>query len=469
MANSEASTPGSVRHLATTRVLVVDDQPDEAAPILNALAKCGVGAIYVRGENMEDLPESPYEGIRLVFLDLHLGVEGEPKQVLPKTLGVLEKCLCQNAMPPLVVCWTSHYKDLVEFRAMAGKADLGFLRPEWILSLDKPPSGDPRSWSSQLERIGELLVKFDAMHLLWQWEKSVHDSATGTSQTLADIGNSLGKKPAASLDEWQDQVFRICRELVYAVDGKTSSEKQVSQTLFQMLNMLAADRAQLATLGLNLPCAGRVRPTKQCELDSGQIAHLNQMIMLERVPPGSPTIQPGYIYQPQGSNASKCLFSVLGVKDAAVYDKIANKGKPPHGSAAIVVEVSPRCDYAQGKRQVHTFLAGYLLPWKDWRSIASKQKVERSDLVVLGPLIVPDEGEGEVRALILVKPCLYSRPLKKKDAKNKPIACLRGHALTDLQVQAAMHRARPGSLFLRVPGSEDTTQSSPTTSEENPA
>ena len=97
-----------IEHLSTGRVLVVDDQPEEAVPILTALAEVGVGAVYVRGDKVEELPRQPIDGIRLVFLDMRLDEGGDQKSVLSKTLGVLQQCVPASPMPILVVCWTKH-------------------------------------------------------------------------------------------------------------------------------------------------------------------------------------------------------------------------------------------------------------------------------------------------------------------------------------------------------------------------
>ena len=58
--------------LKTARVVVVDDVESEATPLLLALAKIGIGAWYFTGD-VDKLPKSHLDGIRVVFLDLRLG------------------------------------------------------------------------------------------------------------------------------------------------------------------------------------------------------------------------------------------------------------------------------------------------------------------------------------------------------------------------------------------------------------
>src|SRR3989339_734888 len=102
----------AIENLSTSRVLVVDDKPEEAIPILTALSEVGVGCVYVKGDDYERLPTKPIEGIRLVFLDMRLGEGGDQKGVLSKTLHVLKKCVSPNTMPLVVVCWTMHPEDV---------------------------------------------------------------------------------------------------------------------------------------------------------------------------------------------------------------------------------------------------------------------------------------------------------------------------------------------------------------------
>ena len=51
------------------KVVVVDDQIDEAKPLIQILSEKGVPTLYYSGL-VEEMPSTPLMGIRLVFCDL---------------------------------------------------------------------------------------------------------------------------------------------------------------------------------------------------------------------------------------------------------------------------------------------------------------------------------------------------------------------------------------------------------------
>jgi len=63
--------------LSGARVLLLDDEPNEALPIIKAFAKAGIPIAYFDGKRA-GLPAKTrrLRGIRLAILDMNLGVTG---------------------------------------------------------------------------------------------------------------------------------------------------------------------------------------------------------------------------------------------------------------------------------------------------------------------------------------------------------------------------------------------------------
>src|SRR5439155_24201652 len=93
-----ASIPGSeMKNLRTARVLIIDDAPSEAMPVVEALGRLGIGCVYISGDRVEDLEAlKPFSGIRVAFVDMKLDVEGSAREVVGKTVKVLKAALAQN-------------------------------------------------------------------------------------------------------------------------------------------------------------------------------------------------------------------------------------------------------------------------------------------------------------------------------------------------------------------------------------
>ena len=58
-------------------IVIIDDTPDEVASLLKLLNRNGIGYCYYTGIDLEELPETPIEGIRILFLDFVLGTDGQ--------------------------------------------------------------------------------------------------------------------------------------------------------------------------------------------------------------------------------------------------------------------------------------------------------------------------------------------------------------------------------------------------------
>lgn len=101
------------------KVLVIDDQVEEAVPLLNLLGKKGVSTMYYSG-SLSELPESPFNEIRLVFCDLKFNVATDPKSVASNVFSILKSLISEENGPiyfwygvrTVLIIWTNYKKHL---------------------------------------------------------------------------------------------------------------------------------------------------------------------------------------------------------------------------------------------------------------------------------------------------------------------------------------------------------------------
>jgi hypothetical protein len=128
--------------LRTARVLIIDDTPSEAMPVVEALGKLGIGCVYISGEKVEEIEKlKPLKGIRIAFVDMKLGVEGTAKEVVGKTVKVLKAVLSQNTLPLVFVAWTQH-PEYVNAFTQALRDELPFVQPLIVHRMQKPIRAD---------------------------------------------------------------------------------------------------------------------------------------------------------------------------------------------------------------------------------------------------------------------------------------------------------------------------------------
>ncbi len=285
--------------LCSTRVVVVDDEFSEAEPLIRGLSKLGIGSIYYNGV-IEELPQSPLSGIRLVFLDLHLTVASAGSHAtLNATIGVLTKILRCTKGEVGIVCWTKHPEEKDDFESLLkerlDKFESAFLicipkneffREKISLLETKLFAGVNqtfKSFFSQLgahsdERIGDFCKEnhvddweknigdvfkdaegiglaphhFDisnlsariegaisdkhASRLIWDWEQKVHDAASSATSLLYEIARDDLPEGA------DDDMLRLLAALVFGAGGSSVSDVSSSAaSLFEGLNPIHSD------------------------------------------------------------------------------------------------------------------------------------------------------------------------------------------------------------------------------------
>lgn len=89
-------------------VVIIDDQPKEALPIIQALSKKGISTTYYQDSNPNLLPESPTQLVRMVFLDLQLIETADEHQIAKSIVNILQKIISDNNGPYILVIWSKN-------------------------------------------------------------------------------------------------------------------------------------------------------------------------------------------------------------------------------------------------------------------------------------------------------------------------------------------------------------------------
>jgi len=179
------------------RVVVIDDDLEEALPLINVLSKNCVPVTYFRG-NLEELPENGLNSVRIVFLDLRLIKSTKKEDVISSLIGVLSKILKEDNGPYFIVLWSKHekdYKDAFE-DAFDKDENLKKIKPLVIISIEKETyiestDDDIKFKSDAIQNIElklkEELDKLGIFHLFTIWENLVHNAAGKTVNDFSEF------------------------------------------------------------------------------------------------------------------------------------------------------------------------------------------------------------------------------------------------------------------------------------------
>ena len=101
------------------RIAIVDDQIEQALPLMRVLSKNNIPYVYYKGNDMNYLPKNPENDIRILFLDLNLlgGKDNQPKDIRSTLFSVISRIISPNNYPYVLILWSrqeKEYKEMLE-------------------------------------------------------------------------------------------------------------------------------------------------------------------------------------------------------------------------------------------------------------------------------------------------------------------------------------------------------------------
>ena len=395
-----------MRTLETTRVCIIDDEEKEYLPLIHALSRLRLGVLHVGGDKVEDLPPpgEPLDGLRLVFLDMQLGLEGEDDAaVTAHTAQVFSRVVSRRAGPLLVVIWTKH-EDMVElFQKRLYEHYPEYLGKLLFARIEKPAGDlDPNELRSA---ISEVMQKFYPAEILWRWEQLVHEAASATTEEIskhACTRAAVGKEDSEEecTKKLQQGLQDLLRILISAEAEETISAQTAFADLLNVLNPLHHDRLEHAVEALDAKVAEALITGTKATSTKAEKLELNTMLFVAQHLASGHPFRPGTVFRisnpvvfearfkisipnvfgelldvpkPDGWNDAKQQLEsgkltrtnlkkaeeVMSEKDLKLQadtQKLLARCEP------ILLDISPPCDFAQRHPRFARLVAGLMVP-----------------------------------------------------------------------------------------------------------
>jgi len=403
------------------RIIVVDDKPDEAFPLLRTLWKNGFAAIYFNGEQ-KYLPTAPLDDVRVIFLDMELETGGytgsDNKTKAATTARVLQSIInTQQNVVYLIIMWAMHTELENEFwKYIKGASTCGFIK----LNLDKTKcSSEGYGIPLITAEINKALRNNNAFNFFISWENTIHTS----SSDIVLAFSSFFQQDT----EWDRKILGILGKLAKGYAGKnlnpTDQEQIVKNAMYAFngtfIDTLENNIAQVSNTGISFNGIPEVS-------DNGIISKINTKLMLDQ---NNPSAKPGIIY--------------INNEDDVIQDYF-NSGSNLNGIEKIFCEISPTCDYAQNKWKYHRILFGIKIKPEQEKHLRKKDADQTVDYLYKTPVF--DIG-GQMFTFVFDLRKLKSKNLGELDAL-RPICTFRHDLLVDIQHKMASHSSRPGMMSL---------------------
>lgn len=344
------------------RVAIVDDKIEEVIQIQNILARKGVPYIFYNYQDLLDVEINRIDGIRLLFLDIRLEAgTSNDKNLLTILASTVEKIIPPNNGPYAIVLWTNEYekkKDVIKY-LNNNLNDSETTKPSYIGAIDKKVFIDK---TSDLEN--ELKEYYNNQNMLAFLMEIENHVMNVPAKVVKMIFYSFVKD--ASNDELEKLFLRFAR----TEKGNCDSPENATKTVLRVVSDLIRDRYmeiasndtlvdKLSELWKAVDFADEQTPQK---VSAEQAAIINTVLNVN-IHAKSTDRVPGKVYRQTDEK--------IGIdKDTLAKSTFMNNGsfnpsykKTPISTEleTIEIDITPSCDYAQGKNHMLRTLYGYVV------------------------------------------------------------------------------------------------------------
>ena len=422
------------------RIVIVDNDPEEVLPLIKVLSKFGHPVSFF-SEKLNELPEKPISGIRILFLDMVL-IHGEQSDVgiiSGVVKSVLDKILSSDNGPFLPIAWTKKPEYIEELKKYL--ASRGFFFP--IITLNKSDCMPSGTSDVNLNLIKSQLIEAikgnESLNFFTSWENIAHDSAMFTVNQIS----GLKSFESSWNDEMKSIILKLAKGYVGKQLDKSNSLEVVLNSFFSLngaftdnLNTLIRKDDDLQKIKLDFNSVSEIN-----DLETNGM--INSKLNLTEI--DDCKHMPGNVYDLH--NAQQIclydLFQEVEINDGAETKKITYKDVKENLKAEIkhiVLESTPACDYAQDKWRVSRLVPGVL-----WPSKFSEFIKTNAQFAYCSPVV--KFTDGNLYHLVFDFRFFTSTPFNKID-NSKYLFRLKQELLTDIQSHLSSHVSRPGIISL---------------------
>ena len=450
------------------RVVIIDDNWEEAKPIVKALGRKSVPILYFPA--IDCCPDAPVDDIRIVFLDLRLlPGSSETKAAIGPAYAVFSKIISETNGPYILALWTKHIEEYDEFLAMIKKYNPAIL-PHWTIQLvknDYIESKGANEWVEKQgamdrlqEELAKIMVPHSALRALISWEACMHRSASGVVKELWALA-----KGESDVDNQLAALMALIGEANIGKQhfAKAPPEHQTAE-LFSVLTEVAIDILESDSLRCHHVLGIPSDPSPGDNL----ISAINSRLFFAGTVVQANT--PGQLY----STIKKDIVErLLGQKLKAWQEELFDTDKIRihtgtdaekdewrknklqdlrEQSPLVFVEVSPNCDFAQKKRKLLRIVPGLWVNKEDYGIVRHDAQYLYTTPDIVGNAIGLDKSQGcvifDLRGTSTFVEKQWSEIIEQFSlAATKK---MRRSLLTEMQTRLASHMSRPGINSLRT-------------------
>lgn len=411
------------------KVVIVDDQVEEAKPLIKLLSKRGVPTLYFSGD-CSDLPESPLMGVRLVFCDLKFSAASDERTILSNLIGILRKLISNNNGPYILLLWSAHDGDYIErIKEIVGEETNS---PEFVLLLNKAEFFESDDKVSQA--ISNVVADVEALDLADDGEKiiqSIEDNlgqfGYATQKPISDAVDLISKKLESELKKvglfhlfviWENTIGGSALQTVNAMHSEIPEaipkDKKLRAMLFYLAHARLEQRIDDVSPELKFAAAiesmnelfsyfqmENVHKLQLTDFEIDKILHFegvddiccarfNRWKMFLNVPLDR---RPGNVFQDDERIFE--LYDSLNPKKIqsqnTTYDVLSNTILSDPQIIFVLIDLSSECDIAQKKFFSSRVAPGIIISEDKYNELMKSNILKKTDSIFISPVVELDD------------------------------------------------------------------------------
>ncbi len=384
------------------RVAIVDDKREEVRQIQNILAEKGVPYIFYDYQDMHELEINKVDGIRLLFLDIRLeDGTSEEKNLLTVLASTVERIIPIKNGPYAIILWTNEYgmKDKVIEYLKDNLDDSETTRPSYIGAIDKKEFISKTS-DCLAEKLTEYYSSQNMLAFLTEIENNVMTVPTNVVKMI-----TYSFVNDASNEELEKLFLRFARtekgNCASSIEATKIVLRQVAELIRDRYSEIVANRTLVEELAKLWSVDFSDEQKIEGMIAGNRIEQTAVINTIMNVNTYSGAIEnvPGKIYK-HTSESLKIKPEVLKQSTFNEDDFCIKQGKNTVIETELVpieVDITPSCDYAQGKNHMLRTLYGYIVyigkdaeASSEWIDIKYRKKISDQvpEYVYVTPMLI---------------------------------------------------------------------------------
>ena len=436
------------------RFVVVDDNPQHLDAILYVFQELGSPCLGVTYEPKEGLDKTNFEGVRALFLDLHLidhTQTTDDKQHFAHIAGLLVDHISPTGGPFVLIVWTAYpqsVRQLTDYLDESIEPANLYARPLAVVGLPKDrfinvDTGEILADKARALRdaVAATIKDIPQLAALLSWEGDVLAAAGETLATLMALVPAENQRSA----NFADGLGGVLGRLADAAAGKHAAANPRAAVTSALAPILA-DRIvnQQGSEAASETWRRAVTSKGGTSLGSDVTGTVNRMLHIA-VPPAE-TIKPvdwGAVLEFPGAWTDEEVKVRFGVtRSELLVEEYKLKKGDGERCRWRLIRIGAACDYAQNRAGPLTYLLGLEIP-------ADLQKRRRKNWPMSAWSSPTLATESQQEPFILAVNARYAVNVVQATAEAwQPIYRLREQLLMHLIAHAGSYLTRPGIVSL---------------------